>query len=974
MEAYSLSVQHEQTTLQILQAKLGPEDLRTQDAAAWLEYFDSKALEQQEAARNGTPKPDATIASKGHLSVSDLLDYINPNTEAKDKKKQIRKLGSKSTQNQSDSPVAEIARDSESSVSNNEQTHFSTPEQREQPSQSGISPDLTNKNIVNVSEKQLSLIKHDLPNNTEDEGWQEAVPRNRSSNTGGRKSATKRPGLARINTNLGNNFNGSESSPSKASNPGINVTAPKRKYVPVGTSNNIPSPRNAVADAPNARKLIKSTTFNSKGNTAVKIGGGTENLGSPQSVNSSKSSVTVSNVISPSKQSSDAEGKLTSKTAHPSSSPKPAIAYTRCSPTSVSASSASVEKNLSYKEVALAPPGTRIKATVDTANENPTDEQPSKESTEDKQTNKRENPVCKVDKSKNSTFVDQNASEILGEDKVPNVQKEKDSEEAHCKKEETEGQAHSVKTENKQQQVNEPVEPDASSDLCEESKQETESQIIEDSAFTLTESSTPNVSTSRTDEKRPSHPTTDKQSKQEDSSSQTVQVGEGSQAEIEKSGVDSEDKHQTNYINQAGETRCAGPQETSKKLSAAAPPFNPSAAILPVFGTIAVTPFKDGRTSDPGGILPRPIAIPPVNNTMAAVTPIRRAHHQSPATRVPYGPRLSGYNRTVSRAPRNRPQCLSSIEKTMESGGLNTACRIMNPNAAEFVPGKTWQPSQLPASATATPYLQTKSSDSGSDAELSEDQKMPSAKSATVETEMSENTGVTIWSKDDQDPGLNEENHVTQNSGQSGCISSNDGLVANDNLNEDMTHKECSGSLEVKATIPEPSKKLWADLVSSESEAEADGDLDPVEEDSAVVAIVYSKSSSDKSDDPNLHMTKTHSEEDKENTKQNNLRTEKSEEEQSKENSSAENASEYSDNSENGSGAADANNDEFTVVTTKKSNYKNHQLNGPNNETVFRKQSQEPSPAQPSKEVSANHNSNGGETITTHSQSVVSVR
>lgn len=30
MEAYSLSVQHEQTTLQILQAKLGADDLRTQ--------------------------------------------------------------------------------------------------------------------------------------------------------------------------------------------------------------------------------------------------------------------------------------------------------------------------------------------------------------------------------------------------------------------------------------------------------------------------------------------------------------------------------------------------------------------------------------------------------------------------------------------------------------------------------------------------------------------------------------------------------------------------------------------------------------------------------------------------------------------------------------------------------------------------------------------------------------------------------
>ncbi|KAE9593567.1 putative tetratricopeptide-like helical domain, winged helix-turn-helix DNA-binding protein [Lupinus albus] len=67
MEAYPLSVQHEQTTLQILRAKLGPDDLRTQDAAAWLEYFESKAFEQQEAARNGTRKPDASIASKGHL-------------------------------------------------------------------------------------------------------------------------------------------------------------------------------------------------------------------------------------------------------------------------------------------------------------------------------------------------------------------------------------------------------------------------------------------------------------------------------------------------------------------------------------------------------------------------------------------------------------------------------------------------------------------------------------------------------------------------------------------------------------------------------------------------------------------------------------------------------------------------------------------------------------------------------------------
>ncbi|KAJ0965770.1 hypothetical protein J5N97_026908 [Dioscorea zingiberensis] len=42
MEAYTLSVQHEQTTLRILQAKLGSEDLRTQDAAAWLEYLNRR--------------------------------------------------------------------------------------------------------------------------------------------------------------------------------------------------------------------------------------------------------------------------------------------------------------------------------------------------------------------------------------------------------------------------------------------------------------------------------------------------------------------------------------------------------------------------------------------------------------------------------------------------------------------------------------------------------------------------------------------------------------------------------------------------------------------------------------------------------------------------------------------------------------------------------------------------------------------
>ncbi|EPS64934.1 hypothetical protein M569_09837, partial [Genlisea aurea] len=78
MDAYSLSILHEVTCLRILKAKLGSNDLRTQDAAAWLEYFESKAMEQQEGVSSCTLKPDASISSRGHLSVSDLMDYIAP--------------------------------------------------------------------------------------------------------------------------------------------------------------------------------------------------------------------------------------------------------------------------------------------------------------------------------------------------------------------------------------------------------------------------------------------------------------------------------------------------------------------------------------------------------------------------------------------------------------------------------------------------------------------------------------------------------------------------------------------------------------------------------------------------------------------------------------------------------------------------------------------------------------------------------
>ena len=75
-EAYGLSVSHEQTTLNILEASLGADDPRTLDAQAWLEYFDSKQVERNEARQAGRAGPDRSIASRGHLALNDLVRFI----------------------------------------------------------------------------------------------------------------------------------------------------------------------------------------------------------------------------------------------------------------------------------------------------------------------------------------------------------------------------------------------------------------------------------------------------------------------------------------------------------------------------------------------------------------------------------------------------------------------------------------------------------------------------------------------------------------------------------------------------------------------------------------------------------------------------------------------------------------------------------------------------------------------------------
>ncbi|VFQ73363.1 unnamed protein product [Cuscuta campestris] len=197
MEAYSLSVQHEQTTLQILKAKLGPEDLRTQDAAAWLEYFESKALEQQEAARCGTPKPDASIASKGHLSVSDLLDYINPDKDLKafdlhrKPRSKVYPVPEKSQKGSYDGTSDNTMREDSAGIGVSvnvveyEKDYFCSSQEAKAPSRS-----ILDKQVVEIPALETSS----------DQEWQEANAKGRFGHSSAKNNISRRRNLGRIKT------------------------------------------------------------------------------------------------------------------------------------------------------------------------------------------------------------------------------------------------------------------------------------------------------------------------------------------------------------------------------------------------------------------------------------------------------------------------------------------------------------------------------------------------------------------------------------------------------------------------------------------------------------------------------------------------------------------------------------------------------------------------------------------------------
>ncbi|KAG8066461.1 hypothetical protein GUJ93_ZPchr0004g39879 [Zizania palustris] len=194
MDAYSLSVQHEQTTLQILQEKLGQDDIRTQDAAAWLEYFDSKALEQQEAARRGIPKPDSSIASKGHLSVSDLLDYISPDQERKERDVQRKCRRAKNNTRARQGELGEEKENFELALGS--PLEANKEKFQEVKLEAHQHPPVVSEEIYAVHD-ELKQADPLSPEEYSDEGWQAANLRGRSANVR-TKSSRKKPTLTKL--------------------------------------------------------------------------------------------------------------------------------------------------------------------------------------------------------------------------------------------------------------------------------------------------------------------------------------------------------------------------------------------------------------------------------------------------------------------------------------------------------------------------------------------------------------------------------------------------------------------------------------------------------------------------------------------------------------------------------------------------------------------------------------------------------
>ncbi|KAI4355234.1 hypothetical protein L6164_004027 [Bauhinia variegata] len=339
MEAYPLSVQHEQTTLQILRAKLGPDDLRTQDAAAWLEYFESKAFEQQEAARNGTRKPDASIASKGHLSVSDLLDYISPNHDTKGRdasvkrRNHISKARAKSYKNIAQASSDESSKETAKEASD-EETSIPEPGSIADAEQEiNLAPEVEQPVSENITEEKLEVSGEVLSEGHADaeDGWQ-PVQRPRSAGSHGRRLKQRRATIGKVYSYQKKNVETDTDYPLvKSTNQNSRYYFLKKRTIShVGHTDN--HTVNVIQGTKFGRKVVKAVTYR---------------------VKSMPSSTKIA-----AKDASEISDKLVCSFSESGTNSAP----NDVNP--VKTSIVSLGKSPSYMEVALAPPGTISKLSV----------------------------------------------------------------------------------------------------------------------------------------------------------------------------------------------------------------------------------------------------------------------------------------------------------------------------------------------------------------------------------------------------------------------------------------------------------------------------------------------------------------------------------------------------------------------------------------------------------------------------------
>ncbi|GAB2267486.1 hypothetical protein Dimus_002470 [Dionaea muscipula] len=644
MEAYSLSVQHEQTTLQILQAKLGSEDLRTQDAAAWLEYFESKALEQQEAARNGTPKPDASISSKGHLSVSDLLDFIAPDAELKAReaqRKQARaKVKTKSDQlgetvtgetQKDEASSADVVPDNNSDKENKSEPHFV----ELQDGKPEASPDV----------QSVTYHNGDLAEDDVSDGWQEAFPKGRSAV--GRKTSTgRRPSLAKLNTSFMNQ-------PSKFR----------------GKALNLPSPRTIANDLASAglshhsvaKKTVKSASFSPNQNKSTTLAVSTQKFAGPKSAPTSPAYPEQVSIFAP------GSGAITGQ---------------------------AVGKVFSYKEVALSPPGTIVKAVLETLPKESLSTEPNTGLSKESTTMEPTKPTSSKDGAQNDTDEakvqrpanDEITKETTIKGKQESVGKATMAEEDSASMTDDRGAVTEIAVEVKKVIVDNEIAnavsvPEEEDQVVERADELSEAESLGKSSAASSCSENERESSLLHRDTSPSNGTP--RSSDEDSSCLANKYGRTAPSTVEeKDDVAVVEQHEiaNGEKHDVAETN----KERARKLSASAAPYNPSN--VPVFGPASLPSFNEHV-----GILPPPINIPP----LLPVSHIRRSPHQSATARVPYGPRLAGgYNRSGNRSGHGKSG-FHNGEHLRDACHFNPL-RIMNPHAVEFVPVQQWVPNGYP--------------------------------------------------------------------------------------------------------------------------------------------------------------------------------------------------------------------------------------------------------------------------------------